>query len=64
MRVLLLHRQAYGGINSYVQCLSEALQSLGIDLVAQDATNWIPNETGPLPDRITTKELRDRAAGF
>lgn len=64
IRVLFLRRQKLGGIATYTEILRHALKAEGIDVVIDDAEEWIPNETGWKTDRKVSKLLTDAAKGF
>ncbi len=64
MRVLLLKRQSLGGINTHVGDLAAALADRDCEVVVLDASDWIPNETGPRHDREVSKRLYQEAEGF
>lgn len=53
-----------GGIASYCDALRVSLKDQGIDVVVDDADEWIPNETGWSVDRAVSKKLQDAAKGF
>lgn len=62
MKVLLLVRQNSSGIWEYAQSLVAPLRELGHEAVLEDASTWIPNETGPKFDKSVTERLRTVAA--
>ncbi|MCB8933185.1 MAG: glycosyltransferase family 4 protein [Fimbriimonadaceae bacterium] len=64
MRSLLLTRQNWGGIARYAEDLAEALGACDVEAAAVDATDWMPNETGPKFDKHVSKRLVDTARGF
>lgn len=64
MKILYLLRQTLGGISTHARDLQAALAGRGIDVVIEEASSWIPNETGPKPDRAVTKKLRDLSARY
>lgn len=64
MRVLLLRRRASGGLAKYTDALAFALPKLGIELKIEDAASWIPDETGPGPDRQVSVKLKSMAESF
>lgn len=64
MRVLYIRRQRVGGIATYSEALGKELESHGIEVVIDDAEDWIPNETGFATDRRVTKLVKKAAQGF
>ena len=64
MRVLSLRRQRVGGIATYSAALADALDPMGIEVVIDDADDWIPNETGFSTDRRVSKLVKKAAQGF
>lgn len=64
LRVLFLRRQRVGGIATYTEVLRHRLEMEGVDVVIDDATGWIPNETGFRVDRKVSRALRDAVRGF
>ncbi len=64
MRVVALRRQRFGGVATLTSLLVEALDRVGVELVVDDADDWIPNETGGKIDRETSKRVRAAAQGF
>lgn len=64
MRSLLLIRQNWGGIARYAEDLAAALEPCGVEAVVVDATEWMPQETGPRFDKLVSKRLAATAEGF
>ncbi len=64
MRVLFIRRQKVGGIATYSDALARELENHGIEVVIDDAEDWIPNETGFATDRRVTKLVKKAAQGF
>ncbi len=64
MRVLFLCRQRFGGTATHVRTLAAGLKSHGIEAIVEDASDWIPNETGGRHDRDASISLRKKAADF
>lgn len=59
MRVLYLLRQSIGGMATHARDLQTALAARDIAVDVVDATDWIPNETGPKFDKTISKKLRE-----
>lgn len=64
MKVLLLHRQPFGGLANYVTSLAGGLAKHDVKATVLDATRLIPNETGAKPDKTVSAWLKDTASGF
>ncbi len=64
MRVLLLRRQPFGGLAAFTDELARVLGQHGFSAEIEDASEWIPNETGSKSDREPTRRLRERASGY
>lgn len=64
MRVLALRRQKFGAARTILDALSQALLAESIDLVVDDADEWIPDQTGFTLDRATSKAVKKAAQGF
>lgn len=64
MRVLYLLRQSVGGIATHARDLQSAIAARDIAVDIEDATNWIPNETGGRHDRAVTKRLRELSSSY
>jgi len=64
LKVLYLLRQSLGGIATHARDLKAALSAHEIDVQIEDATDWIPNETGPKFDKVVSKRLRGLAESF
>ena len=64
MRVLLLHRQEFGGMASLAATLAASLQKLGDEVVVHDATSWMPSETSIATSKKVTARLRDLGRDF
>lgn len=64
MRVLFLRRQRVGGIATYTELLRHGLEKEGVDVVIDDADEWIPNETGFSVDKKVSKLVQEAAKGF
>lgn len=63
LRVLGLYRRK-GGCWLMMQHLIEPLASYGIELVLDDASSWIPNETGWRVDKVVKKQFAQEIRGF
>jgi glycosyltransferase involved in cell wall biosynthesis len=63
-RILFLLRQSLGGMATHAADLAQGLRERGHEAEIEDASDWIPNETGPKVDKAVTKRLRERAKGF
>jgi glycosyltransferase involved in cell wall biosynthesis len=59
VRVLLLHRQDFGGITSLTETLAVALRKLGDEVDIVNALSWIPNETSIAVAKKVTPKLKD-----
>lgn len=64
MRVLALRRQKFGAARTLLDALVEPLLTEGIDLVIDDADEWIPDKTGFGTDREVSKLVKKAAQGF
>lgn len=64
MTVLFLRRQSLGGIATHSESLAAALGVHGITVSIEDATAWIPNETGPKVDKKVSERLRKVAGPY
>jgi glycosyltransferase involved in cell wall biosynthesis len=64
MRVLLLRRQALGGIATHTSDLAALLPRFGVEARTEDASDWMPQETGPAADRHVSKRLREIARDY
>lgn len=64
VRVLILRRQRFGGIATLTRDLERSLWDRNIDLVVDDADDWIPDKTGWMVDRDVSRKVRDAARGF
>jgi glycosyltransferase involved in cell wall biosynthesis len=64
MRVLLLRRRPFGGIATYTGLLATALAGHGIEAEIEEASDWIPNETGSKVDKAVSERLAERAKDF
>lgn len=64
LRVLMLLRQPRGGMMTYAENLRYGLRHRGIEAVIDEASDWIPKETGWLADRKATRAVRDAVRGF
>ncbi len=64
MRVLVLRRQRSGSTRALTDALPAALDAEGIEVVVDDADNWIPDKTGFRTDREVSKTLKRAAQGF
>jgi glycosyltransferase involved in cell wall biosynthesis len=58
MKILLLHRQPYGGIARHAALLAQALNAMGIEAAIEEASSWIPDDTGIKTDKIVSSKLR------
>ncbi|MBS1707821.1 MAG: glycosyltransferase family 4 protein [Armatimonadetes bacterium] len=64
VRVLSLRRQRLGGMATLSTALAAALEPHGVEMVVDDAADWIPDKTGFGVDRQVSKLVRDAAKGF
>ncbi|MBL8065759.1 MAG: glycosyltransferase family 4 protein [Chthonomonadaceae bacterium] len=64
MRVLALRRQTTGSAKTLLDGLVLALDQQGIELVVDDAGDWIPDRTGPSVDKEVSKLVKRAAQGF
>jgi glycosyltransferase involved in cell wall biosynthesis len=64
MKVLFLLRQAIGGIATHASDLQAELARRGIHAEIEDASGWIPNDTGPKNDKAVSRKLREISAGY
>jgi len=64
LRVLFLRRQSIGGIATASEVLARELEKLEIEVVIDDAADWIPNQTGFTVDRRVSKLVKKAAQGF
>jgi glycosyltransferase involved in cell wall biosynthesis len=64
MKVLLLLRQSVGGMATTVSDLARELPKHEIEVRIEEASDWIPNETGGKIDKTVTKRLREVSAGY
>lgn len=64
MRSLVLTRQRWGGVARYAEDLAAALEACEVEAVVLDASDWMPNETGPRFDKAVSRRLMDTARGF
>lgn len=64
MKILFLLRQKLGGVATHAHDLQSALATRDIQVDIEEATSWIPNETGPKYDKSVSKKLRQIAEGY
>ncbi|MFN8221242.1 MAG: glycosyltransferase family 4 protein [Fimbriimonadales bacterium] len=64
MRALLLTRQLRPSWASYVDRLAVMMTRFGVQATVEDATSWIPNETGPRVDREVSIHLKRVAEDY
>lgn len=64
MKVLLLLRQELGGLATYADDLVREMPKHGIEPVIEEASAWIPNETGPKHDKKVSRRLRELASSY
>ncbi len=64
MKVLLLHRQNLGGLATLVADLKRELPKHDIEIEVENASEWMPSETGGKADKAVTAKLRERSAAF
>ncbi|MBX3118043.1 MAG: glycosyltransferase family 4 protein [Fimbriimonadaceae bacterium] len=64
MKLLLLKRQTLGGIHSHATSLAEELRRQGHEVHLEEATDWIPNETGRKPDKAVSERLKALAEPY
>ena len=64
MRVLLLHRQPFGGIATLTGTLAASLRKLGDEVAVVEASAWIPNETSIAVSKSVNIRLRELGKDF
>ncbi len=64
LRVLMLLRQERGGMMTYAENLRYGLRHRGIEAVIDEASSWIPKETGWMVDRKASRAVKDAVRGF
>lgn len=63
-RTLFLTRQKTGGAAYLAKTLASRLESHGIEVVIDQAEDWIPDKTGWAIDRKVSRHVRDAGKGF
>ena len=64
MKVLFLLRQTVGGMATHARDMQNALAGKDIQVDIEDASIWIPNETGPRHDKSISKKLKQKSEGY
>lgn len=64
IRVLFLTRQKTGGMSTFAASLVPGLEAVGIEVVIDEAEDWIPEKTGWQVDRKVSRMVRDAGKGF
>ncbi len=64
MKLYFLKRQHFGGLHSHVVTLAEELRKQGHEVHVEEATEWIPNETGGKTDKQVSEQLRAKTQDY
>lgn len=64
MKILFLKRQTLGGLNTHATTLAEELRRQGHEVTVEEASDWIPNETGTKIDKKVSEQLRKLAEPY
>lgn len=64
MRILIAHRDPDSDYARHATVLADLLNAMGLDAVVDDASAYVPKETGWRYDRKASKWLKDAVKGF